>query len=177
MEPFRGEIKLCAFAFPPKGWAFCNGALIGINQNPKLFYLLGTQYGGDGINNFALPDLRGRVAVHRDADHPQGATGGLEKVTLSADEVPTHNHAFRVSSTPATLIDVGAGQGRLLAASQVLSTPAVPGKPIYASATNLTTLSSSMCDPYGGGGAHDNTQPSLVLNYIIALQGIQPARS
>ncbi|RKP47417.1 phage tail protein [Trinickia fusca] len=180
MEPFVGEIKLCAFAFPPRGWALCNGALVRINQNRMLYALLGTQYGGDGIVTFALPDLRGRVAVHRDVDHPQGTAGGLERVTLSDGQVPAHNHPFNVSSTPGTAINIDTTQDHLLAASQVYdaSTPSSskPGKPIYAAATNLIELGRIMCDPVGAGAAHENMQPSLVLNYVIALDGIYPIK-
>lgn len=181
MEPFIGEIKLCAFAFPPKGWAICNGALISVSQNAELFLLLGTQYGGDGLNTFALPDLRGRVAVHRDADHPRGTMGGLEKVVLSEAQVPAHNHPFNVSSSPGTSISVGSNQNELLAASQIYdaASPAsrADGKPIYSNAAALVALASSMCDTVGAGASHDNTQPSLVLNYIIALRGKFPSRN
>lgn len=181
MEPFFGEVRLCAFAFPPGGWALCNGALMRVDQNRRLFTLLGTRYGGDGNLTFALPDLRGRVAVHRDADHPQGATGGLETVTLGAAQMPTHNHPFNASSTPGTSISIGTTPDHLFAASQVYnaSTPSssTPGRALYVAAENLTTLAANMCDSVGAGAAHENTQPSLVLNYIIALAGEYPIRS
>lgn len=177
MEPFIGEIKLCAFAFPPKDWAFCNGAMVRVDQFPLLFSLLGTRYGGDGAVTFALPDLRGRVAVHRDADHPQGAMGGLEQVALSADQTPTHNHSFNVSSTPGIQISVGTDKDRVLAASQFYSSTATAdGKPIYAGANNLVDLGGAMCDPVGAGTGHNNMQPSLVLNYVIALRGLYPSK-
>jgi microcystin-dependent protein len=182
MDPYLGEIRLCAFSFPPKGWAFCNGALMGIAQNQALFSLLGTQYGGDGRTTFALPDLRGRTPVHRDGvNNVQGALGGMETVTLAATQMPLHTHSFNASSSPATSINVGTTENHLLAASNLHSpsNPSVsgPGKNLYADANNLTALSNEACGTTGNGQPHENMQPSLVMNYIISLVGIYPSRN
>src|SRR2546427_10818165 len=97
-EPFLGEIKIISWNFPPKGWTFCNGQLLPINQNQALFSLLGTTYGGDGRVNFALPDLRGRAPVHV-GSRTQGERGGAEQHTLIAAEMPTHAHDLMAAST------------------------------------------------------------------------------
>ena len=108
MDPFLGEIRICAFPFAPTGWAFCNGALLPLAQNQALFALLGVQYGGDGSKNFGLPDLRGRTAVHRDNNlFIQGKTGGAETVQLNATTLPQHSHSFIVSSSPANTGTIG----------------------------------------------------------------------
>ena len=102
MDQYLGEIRLCAFSFPPKGWAACNGALLPITQNTALFSLLGTQYGGDGVRTFALPDLRGRTPLHRDTTSTiVGSVGGVETVTLDATQMPLHNHLFKASTNAA----------------------------------------------------------------------------
>ena len=169
MDPFLGEIKICAFPFAPKGWAFCNGALMSVAQNNALFALLGVQYGGDGKTTFGLPDLRGRVAVHRDGStYIQGKTGGQETVTLQAAHLPAHNHGVVVASSPATALRVGGAAQNLLAATTTS---------IYGAPSNLVAMEAGMTSTIGGGGAHDNTQPSLVINYIIATSGIFPSRN
>jgi microcystin-dependent protein len=156
-----------------------------VMQNQALFILLGNQYGGDGRTNFNLPDLRGRVAIHRGTNssitYQQGKSGGAEGVALTASNIPTHIHQFNVSSSPATSLNVGASKNHLLAQSNLYNAadPSIqgPGKPLYAAASNLTPLEGAMCDNTGGSVAHNNMQPSLVLNYIIALEGIYPPRS
>ena len=99
-EPFIGEVRLVSFTFPPKGWAFCNGQLLPINQNQPLFALLGTTYGGNGQTNFALPDLRGRTPIHLDGGHTLGQSGGEQAHTLTIAELPTHTHLAMASSLP-----------------------------------------------------------------------------
>ncbi|WP_423679129.1 MULTISPECIES: phage tail protein [unclassified Undibacterium] len=169
MDPFLGEIKICAFPFAPKGWAFCNGALMSIQQNNALFALLGVQYGGDGKTTFALPDLRGRVAMHRDGStYVQGRTGGQETVALQAAHLPLHNHGVVVASSPATSPRVGGTAQNILAATATN---------IYGAATNLVPMEAGMTSTIGAGAAHENMQPSLVINYIIATTGIFPSRN
>lgn len=181
MDEYLGEIRLCAFDYAPAGWALCNGALLPIAQNQALFSLLGTQYGGNGTTNFALPDLRGRTPLHRSpAGIAQGQVGGVESVTLTAAQLPAHTHPFNVSTSPATALNVGLDQDRLLAASNLYNAndPSVsgPGAPLYGTADSLTPLLDEACGGTGGGAPHDNMQPSLVLNYIISLTGIYPSR-
>src|ERR1700751_5244951 len=100
-ERFLSEIKLVSFNFPPKGWAFCNGQLLPINQNQALFSLLGTTYGGDGRTTFALPNLQGNIPIHRGNGHILGEGGGEQAHTLSISELPTHTHGMNGSNTPA----------------------------------------------------------------------------
>lgn len=166
-EPYLSEIKLISFNFPPKGWAFCNGQLLPINQNQALFALLGTTYGGDGQTNFALPDLRGRVPAHTGGQgHFLGERGGEQAHTLTLPEIPQHSHTASATSDSG---DLFVATGNMLAAS--------PAQ-LYAPATsNLTTLVPGSVTTMGGSQAHENMQPYLVLNFCIALQGIFPSRN
>lgn len=181
MDQYLGEIRLCAFPFPPKGWALCNGALLPIVQNQPLFSLLGTQYGGDGVRTFALPDLRGRAAVHRDAAAiTQGQTGGNESVTLTPSQLPVHSHAFAASTSPATAVNVGTGQDHYLATSNLYSPDnPVSGtpRPLYGTPGSNAPLMADACGPTGSNQPHENMQPSLVTNYIIAVTGNYPSRN
>lgn len=181
VDPYLGEIRLCAFPFPPKGWAMCNGALLAINTNTALFSLLGTRYGGNGTTTFGLPDLRGRTPLHRDLQtYVQGMPGGVEAVTLLAEQVPMHTHSFNASTTPATSANTGTTQKNVLATSNLYNgdNPKPPGSGtlLYGAAGTLAQLSAEACGSTGGNQAHENMQPSLVLNYIISLSGIFPSR-
>ena len=167
MDPFLGEIRLVPFNFAPKGWAFCDGRLLPINQNQALFALLGTTYGGDGRTTFALPDQRGRVALGAGASatgstYALGATGGEESVKLVVGQLPSHSHPVRANSGAATKKD------------PVGSVPAKGGA--YA-ATQNAKMNTVMLGKSGGGQAHENRQPYLTLNYIIALYGIFPSQN
>jgi microcystin-dependent protein len=163
-EPFLSEIRIMSFNFPPKGWAFCNGQLLPINQNQALFSLLGTTYGGDGRVNFALPDLQGRVPIHM-GSHTLGERGGEQAHTLSISELPMHVHVLQASSTDG---DTPVPTSDVLAASAVQ---------FYSAANNLTSLLPSTVANVGGSQAHLNMQPFLVLNFCIALQGIFPSQT
>jgi microcystin-dependent protein len=163
-EPFLSEIKLVSFNFPPKGWALCNGQLLPINQNQALFALLGTTYGGNGQTNFALPNLRGRVPIHMGSGHALGEAAGSTSVTVNIQQLPTHTHA-RVHH---------AGRHAAVPTNNVLAqTPAT----IYAPPANLTTLNPINVSSVGGSQPHNNMMPYLVLNFIIALQGIFPSQN
>ena len=167
--PFLAEVRIMSFNFPPKGWAFCNGQLLPINQNQALFSLLGTTYGGDGRVNFALPDLRSRVPMHIGNGHVQGERAGQEAHTLIISEMPQHTHALNASN-------VATGGS----ANPVSPAPAkvIGGATnAYHSATNLTTMSPTTVAGYGGSQPHSNLQPYLVLSFCIALQGIFPSRN
>jgi microcystin-dependent protein len=163
-EPFLAEIRLMSFVFPPKGWSLCNGQLLPINQNQALFSLLGTTYGGDGRVNFALPDLRGRVAMHMGSGHTLGERGGEQAHTLSISEIPTHVHSAQASTTAAN--QPSAANALLAKAGNV-----------YALPTSLTTLSPTTITSVGGSQAHLNMQPFLTLSFCIALQGIFPSQN
>jgi microcystin-dependent protein len=153
-----------SFNFPPKGWAFCNGQFLPINQNQALFSLLGTTYGGNGQTTFALPDLRGRAPMHLGSGFTQGQAGGEVAHTLTIAELPTHTHTAQAATADG---DTPIATANMLGAFN-------NG---YGSAGNLTPLLSSSIGNVGGSQAHDNMSPFLVLNYIIALQGIFPSRN
>jgi microcystin-dependent protein len=164
-EPFLSEIRLMSFSFPPKGWAFCDGQLLPINQNQALFSLLGTTFGGDGRVNFGLPDLRGRTPVHVGSGHTLGERGGEQAHTLSIAELPQHVHAWSANGSPATASSP--------TASLVLAQST--GDNAWGPASNLTALNAGAIANTGGSQAHLNMQPFLVLNFSIALQGIFPS--
>ena len=165
-EPFLSEIKIVSFNFPPKGWALCNGQLLPINQNQALFALLGTRYGGNGQTNFALPNLRGRVPIHMGNGHTLGEAAGSTSVTVNIQQLPTHTHAMMGSATAG---DTPSPSNTVLA-----STPAS----IYRDPPDsLTTLNPVNVTSVGGSQPHNNMMPYLVLNFIIALQGIFPSQN
>jgi len=164
-EPFLAEIRIMSFAYAPRGWAFCNGQLLPINQNQALFSLLGTTFGGDGRVTFALPDLRARAPVHVGNGHTLGEKAGEATHTLSLAELPGHTHVVRAVTDKGT---TPAPNGNMLATTKGLSAYCVPG--------NLTALAPSVGST-GGGQPHTNVQPCLVLNFCIALQGIFPSRT
>lgn len=169
-DPFVAEIRVFSFTFPPRGWATCDGQILPLSQNTALFSLLGTTYGGNGSSNFALPNLQG-LAARGFGQGPGlsevflGETGGSESVTLLQSELPAHAHGLRAENAPATENDP---QGNRFAQ---LTTP------------GLGAWGSGTAGPVGGpngvsGGGlpHNNLQPSLVLNFCIALQGVFPPR-
>lgn len=161
------------FAFAPKGWAACNGQIIPVNQNPALFSLLTNAFGGDGRTTFALPDLRGRVPLACNPTYPIGNSGGVEAVTVTAGQLPGHNHTVAGTSSLAT--KNAAQVNGLLAAG---ATGGIAGAPAnaYAAASSPVALDPNSLGSAGGSGAHSNVQPSLVVNFCIALTGLYPAR-
>ncbi|HYA37232.1 MAG TPA: tail fiber protein [Candidatus Methylomirabilis sp.] len=165
-EPFLSEIRICSFNFAPKGWALCNGQLLPINQNQALFALLGTTYGGDGRVNFALPDLRSRTPIHFDNSHSLGERAGEEGHTLSAAEMPQHAHNVQGTSDQGTSLSPG---GNVLASKQRRA-------PNYYAPQATTALHPATVSVVGGQ-QHNNMQPYLVLNFVIALQGIFPSQN
>ena len=172
-EPFLGEIEAFAFNFAPRGWALCAGQVLPINQNTALFSLLGTTYGGDGQSTFGLPDLRGRAALGMGQGsglqpYPLGQPGGVESVTLTANQFASHTHALQAAATATTPTP---GSGVVLGAPEAAT-------PTYAAAgTGAQLVSSTVSPAAGGNGAHENRQPSLAINYIIALFGVFPSQN
>ena len=173
-EPYLAEIKMVSFNFAPRGWALCNGQLLPINQNQALFALLGTTYGGDGRTTFALPNLQGRAPVHAGQgaglpDFVLGARSGQETVSLNSTHMPAHAHTLQASATPASANDP---------AGNVLAKKAKFGVDMYHDDTGaVAQMSASALSPVGGSQPHDNMQPYLALNFVIALQGIFPSRN
>lgn len=163
-SPYLSEIRSVSFNFAPKGWALCNGQLLPINQNQALFALLGTTYGGDGVVNFALPDLRGRVPIHFDNFHNLGQKAGEENHTLTLAEMASHAHVVSASNADP---DQGLPTGNMWA----------KGSGAYSSAAADSSMNPGSLGNAGGGQPHSNTQPYLVLNFIIALQGIFPSQT
>jgi microcystin-dependent protein len=163
-QPFMTEIKIVSFNFAPKGWALANGQLLPINQNQALFSLLGTTYGGNGQTTFGLPNLRGLVPIHEGNGHTLGETAGSTSVTLNIQQLPTHIHTVTAS-------DANGAQpiptGNVLAQANNLYTPPA----------SLTALDPSTVSNVGGSQPHNNMMPYLVLNFIVALQGIFPSRN
>ncbi|HEY1325790.1 MAG TPA: tail fiber protein [Casimicrobiaceae bacterium] len=169
-SPFLGEIRMFGFNFPPRGWAYCNGQLLPISQNTALFALLGTMYGGNGVSNFALPNLQASVVVGRGqgpglSNRVVGETGGEPAVSLTAAEMPVHAHVLPVSDLPA---DRSNATGNFLG---------VPPDPVYASGPPTRSTSPVTAQVVGGGLPHNNLSPYLAVNFCIALQGIFPARN
>jgi microcystin-dependent protein len=161
--PYLSEIKIVSFNFAPKGWALCNGQLLPINQNQALFSLLGTTYGGDGRVNFGLPNLQGRIPIHMGNGFALGELGGEQAHTLNISELPAHNHTPVGSSAAPT---VGSPAGNLWASITNL----------YAAASSVS-MKPACITANGGSQPHDNMSPYLVLNFVIALQGIFPSQN
>jgi microcystin-dependent protein len=160
--PFLGEVKIISWNFPPKGWAFCNGQLMQINQNQALFSILGTTYGGNGQTTFGLPNLQGRVPMYVGNGLILGQAGGETAHTLTISELPMHPHTLQATAangddpTPTTLANVNN---------------------FYSTSPPNTALMAGAIGATGGSQPHDNMSPYLVLNFIIALQGVFPSRN
>jgi microcystin-dependent protein len=169
-EPFLGEIRIFGFNFPPTGWLQADGAVLPIAQNTALFSLLGTQYGGDGVTTFALPDLRGRVATNQGqgpglSNYVIGETGGAETVTLTPTQMPNHSHTLQGASSAASTKSPG---GAVLAETS---------QPTYASTPGGAVLNGASIGAAGGGQPVSVLPPYLTLNFCIAIQGIFPSRN
>lgn len=178
-DPFIAEISIVSFGFAPRYWAMCNGQLLPINQNQALFSLVGTMYGGNGTTNFALPDLRGRAPIHFGDGYQIGQAGGQASHSLIISEIPSHVHDIKKS--PAGFVSAKANTG-------TIANKTTPEGNYFAENATETKRFSNRSDSNlgngvpslgstGGSQAHNNMQPYLVLNYIIALSGIFPSRS
>ena len=167
-EPFLSEIKIFSFNFPPKGWAFCNGQLLPINQNQALFALLGTTYGGNGQTNFALPNLRGQVPIHMGNGHTLGEAGGSTAVTVSISQLPQHLHIPIPAASPNNNASQVEPANNFWANS---------GKTCFTLDNPNSAMAPQCIGNTGGSQAHNNMAPYLVLNFCIALQGIFPSQN
>jgi microcystin-dependent protein len=170
-EPFIGEIRMFGFGFPPNGWALCNGQLLSISQNAALFSLLGTTYGGNGTDNFALPNLQSRVPLYQGtgpglSSYALGKAGGTEAVTLEVKQMPAHSHRVRATRSAA---DSDNPFDRVLAQ---------PSQHAYLSQPDEhTVMNTAMIADAGGSQPHNNIQPYLTVSFCISLFGIYPSRS
>lgn len=167
-EPFLSEIRMVSFNFPPKGWALANGQLLPINQNQALFSLLGTTYGGNGQTNFALPDFRGRVPIHFGNGHTLGEAAGQESHTVNSQEMPQHTHFV-------TAIDNNSANSNNPIGNYLSNT--LPNNFYSNTANTPVVMHSSTVSSVGGTQPHNNMQPYLTLNFIVALQGIFPSQN
>jgi microcystin-dependent protein len=165
-QPYVGEIRMFGGNFAPVGWQFCDGSLLPISENETLFNLIGTLYGGDGQSTFGVPDLRGRIPIHVGGGFAQGQTGGVETVTLSTQQMPTHTHPFVASTDPANTLN---------AQGNVLGTP-LTATPFF-QAPPATPLSPQSILPVGNNLPHENIQPYLCVSFIISLFGIFPSQT
>lgn len=171
-EPFIGEIKLFGGNFQINGHAFCAGQLLSISQYTALFSLIGTTYGGDGVNTFGLPDLRGRIPINQGngaglSPRTIGEMSGSENVTLIATELPVHTHNMNCNNATA---NSGNPAGNFPASQPQLTTYTATGTP-------ASTMKANMVGIAGGNQPHPNLQPYLAINYLIALEGIFPSRN
>jgi microcystin-dependent protein len=168
-QPYVGEVRLVGFSFAPVGWSICNGSLVSISENPTLFQLIGTTYGGDGQNTYALPNLQGRIPLHQGSNgistYVPGQITGVESVTVTLNQYPTHTHALQASSnTAGSNIPTGNTVGKGLSA--------------YTTQAPNLAMNTAMVGFSGGGNQpHENRQPYLALNWIIALFGVFPSQS
>ncbi len=170
-EPFLSEIRIFSFNFPPKGWAFCNGQLLPINQNQALFSLLGTTYGGNGQTNFALPNLRGRAPISFGSGFTLGEAAGSSAVTLNIQQLPTHPHTLNSNMC------IGGNVINAALGDPTNNYWANNGKNQYATNTFDSVMHPTAVTNVGGSQPHNNMQPYLVLNFCIALEGIFPSQT
>jgi microcystin-dependent protein len=162
-QPYVGEIRMFAGNFAPAGWMFCEGQLLPISENETLFQLIGTTYGGDGESTFALPDLRGRIPIHQGNGFILAETGGVEEVTLTVNQIPSHSHPMLSTND--------------------LSTSTTPLQHVLCQSANKNFrsgnpsvfLSPQAISPVGGSQPHTNFQPYLCIDFIISLFGIFPS--
>ena len=171
-SPYIGELRMFGGNFAPVGWAFAAGQLIPISQNDALFNLIGTTYGGDGQNTFALPDLQGRLPVHQgqgpgiSQSYVIGETGGVETVTLTTNQIPSHSHAFFGSTAIA--------QNTQPTDSIVAQSATVQ---LFISDVASSGFDANMVQPVGGSQPHENLQPFLCVSFIVSLFGIFPTQN
>jgi microcystin-dependent protein len=167
-QPYIGEIRMFAGNFAPAGWAFCNGQLVPISENDALFILIGTTYGGDGQETFALPNLQSRLPVHMGNSFVIGQAAGVESVTLTTQQMPIHNHTVLASTDNATATDP---TGNTIGTQgDVNVTPFGADQPIG-------PMNPASISPVGGSQPHTNFQPYICINYIISLFGLFPSQT
>jgi microcystin-dependent protein len=165
-QPYVGEIRMFAGNFAPAGWMFCEGQLLPISEYETLFNLIGTTYGGDGQSTFALPDLRGRIPLHFGNGFTLAETGGVETVTLTVSQIPTHSHPLLATTSIATQQNVSPN----VMAQASLFNP-------YININPTSPMASQAVSSTGGSQPHNNFQPYLCVDFIISLFGIFPSQT
>jgi microcystin-dependent protein len=181
MEPYLGELRVFTFGNIPRGFLACAGQLLPINQNQALFSLIGTFYGGNGVNTFGLPDLRGSAPIHQ-GNYPGGGSytvgqkAGTENVTLLSTQMPAHSHPLNAQTAPATvqLAAAGGTPRKLAAGVKFGSTDTIN---MYSNSSPTTILFNGTMGLTGSNQSHPNMSPFLVLSVCIAIQGIFPSRN
>jgi microcystin-dependent protein len=163
-SPFIGEIRMFAGNFAPAGWAFCDGQLMPISENDALFNLIGTTYGGDGQETFALPDLRGRIPIHAGNGYNQGETGGVETVTLALTQIPAHTHPLLAAAALAADANPA---GKVPAQTRITD--------LYVADVPSAVMSANAITAVGGSQPHENMMPFECISFIISLFGIFPS--
>ena len=165
-QPYVGEIRMFAGNFAPAGWMFCEGQLLPISEYETLFNLIGTTYGGDGQSTFALPDLRGRLPIHFGNGFTLAETGGVEEVTLTVAQIPSHSHAYLANTATAT----GSSPGGNVNDQNVTIQ-------IYTAGSAGDNFNPGVVGNTGGSQPHSNFQPYLCVDFIISLFGIFPSQT
>lgn len=165
-QPFIGEIRMVGFNFAPVGWAFCDGQLLSIAENDALFTLIGTTYGGDGETTFALPDLRGRLPLHKSSGNTLGEGAGVETVTLTVNQIPVHSHPALANSGNG---NTSSPANAVWARDETL--------PLYTDQAPTVNMSPQAVAASGGSQPHDNMMPYTVINFVISLFGIFPSQT
>ena len=179
-QPYLGEIRVTSFNFAPKGWALCNGQLLSIQQNSALFSLLGTFYGGNGVQTFALPNLQSRIPIHMGtgnglSTYVIGQFGGTENVTVLYNQMPVHTHQVNANTGYGTS---NAPSGKILGATNAGTAGSpVAGQLDFVTSQPNATMEAATIGNQGGSQPHSNIQPYLVLNFVIAINGIFPTRN
>jgi microcystin-dependent protein len=163
MDPYLGEIRMFGGTFAPVGWVLCSGQMLDISQNEALYSLLGTTYGGDGQTTFGVPDLRGRVPIHKSSAYPMGAIGGVESVTLTSQQLATHTHAVRANAGGSSVLPP---TNAVWAANSDLN--------CYTQAQPNATFNPGAISAAGGNQPHENMMPYLTVSFIMATEGIYP---
>ncbi|WP_431027703.1 phage tail protein [Lysinibacillus sp. LZ02] len=167
-DAYIGEIRMFSGNYAPVGWALCNGQVLLINGNEALYSLIGTMYGGDGRTTFALPDLRGRIPIHKSQQYALGSVGGTERVTLTQAELPAHTHTVRANANQNDAINSSPASG-------------VWGYTSFTSyqtntASGIVPMDERLVEAIGGSTSHNNMMPSFAINFIIATVGNYPVQ-
>jgi microcystin-dependent protein len=165
-NPYIGEIRMFGGNFAPAGWMLCDGQLLPISENDTLFNLIGTTYGGDGESTFALPNLQSRLPLHQGSGFTISDSGGVESVTLTTQQIPSHNHVPQCQTAPT----------QQSPANGLWAATAPAATQIYANTAPAAAMNQGAVGSSGGSQPHDNMMPYLVVNFIISLFGIYPTQ-